>query len=153
MQEVYVPSIIYCIPLNCKRTSSRAAQSLRVQKKYEGSFSYLIAYFVTDDMRQNSDFLKELQFLKSLEPHENIIGFIGCCTDRGKCLTLHARGVNHFLHMFWWRHNDMRPQTIKLIQFPVQKYRKNGFGAKSCSKSQMWSEFVANMWKRKTNCS
>ncbi|XP_072022146.1 uncharacterized protein [Amphiura filiformis] len=44
--------------------------------------SHVAVKVLKDSKEQSSDFMKELKFLQSLDPHPNIIGFIGCCTDK-----------------------------------------------------------------------
>jgi serine/threonine protein kinase len=37
--------------------------------------------------KERQDLLKELQVMKSLKPHPNIVTLLGCCTDKGNLLS------------------------------------------------------------------
>ena len=37
--------------------------------------------------KERQDLLKELQVMKSLKPHPNIVTLLGCCTDKGNPLS------------------------------------------------------------------
>lgn len=34
--------------------------------------------------RERIDLIQELQVMKSLEPHPNVVKLLGCCTEKGK---------------------------------------------------------------------
>ncbi len=35
---------------------------------------------------ESPDLVSELEVMKKIGPHKNIINFIGCCTQNGKCV-------------------------------------------------------------------
>ena len=46
--------------------------------------------------KERQDLLKELQVMKSLKPHPNIVTLLGCCTDKGNLLSnLYIRIMLH----------------------------------------------------------
>ena len=34
--------------------------------------------------KERSDLIQELQVMKMLEPHQNVVRLLGCCTDKGQ---------------------------------------------------------------------
>jgi len=47
----------------------------------------VVALFVVPenaDQQQKKEFLDELELMKSMAPHQNIVGLVGCCTKSSK---------------------------------------------------------------------
>lgn len=47
--------------------------------------------------KERQDLLKELQVMKSLKPHPNIVTLFGCCTDKGQLLFLNFTYKRFFI--------------------------------------------------------
>ena len=55
------------------------------------------------DQQQKKEFLAELELMKSMAPHPNIVGLVGCCTKSGEwdhllCAGLEARSGGEKVH-------------------------------------------------------
>lgn len=56
----------------------------------EGSTSFVAVKTLKESAgdKERQDLLKELQVMKSLKPHPNIVTLLGCCTDKGNYFSL-----------------------------------------------------------------
>ena len=52
--------------------------------KQSGSFAILLSLTENADQQQKKEFLDELELMKPMVPHPNIVGLVGCCTKSGE---------------------------------------------------------------------
>ena len=52
--------------------------------KQSGSFATLLSLTENADQQQKKEFLDELELMKPMVPHPNIVGLVGCCTKSGE---------------------------------------------------------------------
>ena len=60
-------------------------------------FFFLFDLTENADQQQKKEFLDELELMKPMAPHPNIVGLVGCCTKSGE-LSLHRlqNGTVHY---------------------------------------------------------
>lgn len=61
--------------------------------------------------KERQELLKELQVMKTLKPHPNIVTLLGCCTDKGK--TRHCSGKSYKANYQAWSH--IETDTVRVL--------------------------------------